>query len=342
MALIPTPLRPQIGDLEATDLRTHLLAGDASSILVLRALGLGDFLTAVPALRALRRGYPDSRITLATPAALAPLLPLTGAVDDLRPTLGLGQLGRPDPVPDLVVNLHGSGPESVADAVGTGAAAILTHAHPDFPDLPGPAWRNDGHEVERWCRLVAAGGLAPVGPAAAGLAADRSDLRLARPDRDSPAPGAVVVHPGSTAAGRRWPAERFGAVAGRLAALGHRVVVTGVADEAGLARTVLEAGGLPASASLVGRLDLAELAVLVADAALVVSGDTGVAHLASAYRTPSVVVFGVSSPERWGPPADGPHRVLWRGPDGLAEITVEEVAEAARAQLGLPCAGIAG
>jgi len=45
----------------------------------------------------------------------------------------------------------------------------------------------------------------------------------------------------------------------------------------------------------------------------VISGDTGVAHVASLYRTPSVVLFGPVAPSRWGPPAGGPHLVLWHG-----------------------------
>jgi ADP-heptose:LPS heptosyltransferase len=66
-------------------------------------------------------------------------------------------------------------------------------------------------------------------------------------------------------------------------------------------------------AVLAGRTDLADLAALVAGARLVVCGDTGVAHLASAYATPSVVLFGPVSPALWGPPVDGPHITLWRG-----------------------------
>jgi ADP-heptose:LPS heptosyltransferase len=77
---------------------------------------------------------------------------------------------------------------------------------------------------------------------------------------------------------------------------------------------------------------------LVATARLVICGDTGVAHVATAYRTPSVLLFGPVSPHLWGP-LHGPHQVLWHGgtgdtfaeePDpGLLKITTEEVLDAA-------------
>ncbi|MCM0676386.1 glycosyltransferase family 9 protein, partial [Micromonospora phytophila] len=94
----------------------------------------------------------------------------------------------------------------------------------------------------------------------------------------------------------------------------------------------------PAAAVLAGRTDLAALAALVADGRLVVSGDTGVAHLATGYGTASVVLFGPVPPARWGPPPERPrHRALWAGArdwprwDGvgshptLAGIEVDEV-----------------
>ena len=59
--------------------------------LVLRARGVADLLTAVPALRAIRRAFPDELLQLAAPASLPPLVKLTGSVDELVPTAGLAQ-----------------------------------------------------------------------------------------------------------------------------------------------------------------------------------------------------------------------------------------------------------
>ncbi len=146
--------------------------------------------------------------------------------------------------------------------------------------------------------------------AAHGVAADPADLLLAAPPAASPAPGATVVHVGAGYGAKEWPAPRFAAVAAALRRTGHAVVVTGSAAQRPRAMAVAAAAELPAGAVLAGRTPLAELAALIAEARLLISGDTGVAHLASAYRTPSVVLFGPAPVDEWGPPADGPHRAL--------------------------------
>ncbi|TDD30221.1 glycosyltransferase family 9 protein [Actinomadura sp. KC06] len=297
-------------------------------ILVLRALGLGDLLTAVPALRALRRGSPGARITLAAPAALGPLARSTGAVDDVLPADGLAPLPPTGPV-DTAVNLHGSGPQSHRLLAARRPGRLLAFASAEAGHAAGPAWDPDEHETARWCRLVSA----------YGFDADPGDLDLAAPEAASPAPGAAVVHPGAAYPARRWPADRFAAVAAALRDAGERVVVTGGPGEAHLARRVVDLAGLDDDADLSGRTSLRELAALVAGARLVVCGDTGVAHLATAFRTPSVLLFGPTPPARWGPPDRDEHRVLWagrrgdpHGPEpspGLLEISADQAVEAA-------------
>ncbi|WP_410821348.1 glycosyltransferase family 9 protein [Micromonospora sp. 050-3] len=273
-------------------------------ILVLRALGVGDLVTAVPALRALRAAYPSRELALAAPGWLAPLVDLVGGVDRLVDTAGLERPLRVSSAPRVAVNLHGRGPQSHRLLAATRPGRLLAYASPDAGHADGPRWVVDEHEVDRWCRLLSW----------YDIPADRADLALRRPGPTEVPSGVTLLHPGSKIPAKRWPAERFAALARALTDQGHRVLLTGSADERALAARVADAAGLSSDAVLAGRTDLGALAALVADARLVVSGDTGVAHLATGYGTPSVVLFGPVPPAHWGPPPDRPrHRVLWAG-----------------------------
>ncbi|MGR6967138.1 glycosyltransferase family 9 protein [Geodermatophilus sp. URMC 61] len=300
---------------------------------VLRPLGLGDLLTGVPAIRALRAAVPDHRLVLATTTALEPLAALIDAVDEVLPARELEPLDWSGPPPELAVDLHGKGPASHVVVADLRPDRLLTF---DSPGYPGPTWYPDEHEVRRWCRLVSEGLGVDAGPDA---------LDLAVPPVPSPAPaGVALVHPGAAFPGRRWPAGRFAAVARNLAAAGLDVRITGGPAEVSVAREVAEGAGLGEGAVLAGRTTTLELAAVVAGARVVVSGDTGMAHLATAYRRPSVVLFGPVSPALWGPPVRAGkrgtlHVVLWHG-DGtgdpwgteldpaLARISVDEVTAA--------------
>jgi ADP-heptose:LPS heptosyltransferase len=299
---------------------------DSQRVVALRALNLGDLLVVVPALRALRRHFPDHELTLVTHGWLEPVAELVGGIDVFRPTRGLAPLTAPRR-PSVAVDLHAAGAESAAALDALDPRGRIGFARPGWP---GPVWWPGGHERRRWCDLLVA----------YGIAADPDDLLLLPPQVPSPAPGASVVHVGAGYGAKEWPVERFAAVAAALRAGGHRVVVTGSAGQRTRALAVADGAGLGPDAVLAGRTGLAELAALVAGAALLVSGDTGVAHLASAYRTPSVVLFGPAPVEEWGPPEDGPHRVLTvealrRGdpfaadPDpALLGVTVQDVLDA--------------
>ncbi|WP_369132414.1 glycosyltransferase family 9 protein [Modestobacter sp. I12A-02662] len=294
---------------------------------MLRPLGLGDLLTGVPAIRAIRTAVPGHRLVLATTRALAPLAGLIDAVDEVLPAVELEPLDWPGPPPELAVDLHGKGPASHVVVAGLHPRRLLTF---DSPGYPGPTWYPDEHEVRRWCRLVSEG---------LGVDCDPDALDLRVPDVEPPVRDVAVVHPGAAFPGRRWPAERFAAVARHLTAAGERVVVTGGPAERDLARQVAELAGLEEEAVLAGTTTSLELAAVVAAARVVVCGDTGVAHLATAYRRPSVVLFGPVSPALWGPPPRAQHVVLWHG-DGtgdpwgteldpaLARVAVDEVVDA--------------
>ncbi|MFF6825844.1 glycosyltransferase family 9 protein [Streptomyces longwoodensis] len=281
-------------------------------VLVLRALGLGDLLAGVPALRALRRAFPGHELVLAAPADLAPVARATGAVDRLLPASAPGRavphrLDWTGPPPDVAVDLHGNGPPSHRLLQALRPQRLLAFAHPGTPEIEGPPWYAEEHERARWCRLLEA----------YGIPADPTDLRLPRPAGPSPAPGAVVLHPGAGAPSRCWPLDRYAAVADTVRGRGLRVVVTGGPGEDDLVAGLAKQAALPDTDLFGGGLPYRRLAALVAGARAVVSGDTGLAHLAVAHATPSVTLFGPTPPSRWGPPDAPRHQVLWHpGPDG--------------------------
>lgn len=295
------------------------------TVLALRALGLGDLLTAVPALRALARAFPCRSRVLAAPGALGPLALHARAAEHVHHTRPLAPLDPGLSGADLAVNLHGKGPESLRLLEATRPRRLISFGS------DGPEWSREEHEVARWCRLLEE----------SGIPSDPSDLDVDPPPRHVPqvAVGATLVHPGAASGSRRWPVERFAAVVRSERAAGRPVVITGGPEEVDLAELLAELTGLPEQHVFAGRTDLMGLAALVGAAGRVVCGDTGVAHLATALRTPSVVLFGPVTPELWGPPRDRPwHRVLWAGhegdphgdePDaGLLEIQVADVLEA--------------
>jgi ADP-heptose:LPS heptosyltransferase len=315
-----------------------------ATVLVLRALGLGDLCTAVPALRALSAHFPQHRVLLAAPAWQRPLAVAAGVHDIVAVQGAIGSPADLEPLPDhlrgvdVAVNLHGRGPESSRRLETLRPRRLIAFEHEAVErTMCGPRWLPDEHEVRRWCRLLTE----------VGIDADPSDLQLPSPEITPPEPGVVVVHPGAASAARRWPGERFAAVVSGLVRAGHRVAVTGSGGEVPLCEHVAEVGSTSGSGEVVvlaGRTSVTELAATVASAVAVITNDTGVAHLATAFSTPSVVLFGPTPPHRWGPPPSPLHRAIWTGrtgdphaahvDPGLLEIGVDEVLGSVREVIG--------
>lgn len=310
-------------------------ARNARTVLVLRALGLGDFCTGLPALTMLRNALPQHRIVLAAPRQFAPLARLAGTVDEVVHGHELEPLVRPPRRPELAVDLHGNGPGSRRLLRDCAPHRLLAY------NRAGPQWRADEHEVNRWCRLLTDGLPIPGAefPSVVGA--------LPAPRITTEHAGVVVLHCGAKSAARRWPPERFAALAILLRSRGYPVVVTGGPGETRLARAIARAAG----ARALDALSLLGLLALVARARLVVCGDTGVAHVASNYAVASVVLFGPVSPVIWGPPPHPRHQALWHGdgngdphgsaPDrALLAISVAEAAEAAERALAAGMMGL--
>jgi len=309
---------------------TRALLSKGARVGVFRALYLGDLLCAIPAVRALKRANPSMALTLlGLPRAsefaarfahyfeafiAIPPTPELHAADS-NP-LGLAEARAECRARsfDAVLQLHGSGPQSNAVVLGMGAKHVAGF-HPSGAPPPegGSFWPHPerGTEVERLLALVSALGIPGAGT---GLefpitAEDEAAYEALARRQGLRAGEYVCVHPGGKLASRRWPPASFARVADALAAQDYRVVFTGTASERGITREVRDAMRHEA-VDVAGETRLGALGVLIDRAALLVSNDTSVVHIAAALGTPSVTVACGSDTARWAPADASLHRTL--------------------------------
>jgi len=147
----------------------------------------------------------------------------------------------------------------------------------------------------------------------------------------------VVINPGAGWGAKRWPVDRYGAVAKGLSALGFGMVVNAGPEEVDLAREVVAASD---GTAIFAVPSLVELIALMRRSSLTIAGDTGPLHLACALGKPVVGIFGPTDPARNGPygcdfrvlrhPESKRDHSRRREPEaGLLTITPEEVLGAA-------------
>ncbi len=302
--------------------------GKAEKVAVLRALpGLGDLLCAVPALERLRAAMPNAHVALIGLASAREFVTrYTALIDELISIPGFPGLPEQpvDPAAvttflttmqarrfDLAIQMHGSG--GVTNVVTALLGAKLNAGyhvagswHPTGAFIPYPCALP---EPSRWTALADHMSLPEVdhGIGFPIVEAERHAIATLQPVGRY-----AIVHPGASEPERRWPADRFAVVADALAKQGYRVVLSGTTAEAPITAAVANAMCAP-SLDLAGRTSLGTLAALVEGAALLVTNDTGVSHLAVAVGTPSVVLFLASDRARWAPLDADRHRCVGSG-----------------------------
>jgi ADP-heptose:LPS heptosyltransferase len=298
-------------------------------IAIFRALQLGDLLVAVPAMRALRTAFPRAHLTLIALPWASELVPRLPWLDDFLAFPGHPALPERAPEPgalaafftraaqlhfDLAIQLHGSG-EITNGIVARLGARQVAGFHPDGAACPDPrwfvTWPDRGREAERLLGLPLHLGAAQTSLALefALCTEDRAETERLWGAAGGRAEQYICVHPGARLRSRRWPAERFAQVAEALRGKGLRVVLTGSAGDAQAVSGFRAALGEPI-VDVSGRTSLGGLAAMIADARLLLSNDTGVAHLAAALRTPSVIVCSGADAQRWAPLDQRRHRML--------------------------------
>ena len=296
----------------------------STRILIVRLSALGDIVHAVPVLSAIRRHDPSAEIDWLVEESYAAVL---GMVDGLRRRVivrarengtrgrdvvfasGIGYLKAAAYLRrqryDIALDLQGL-LKSAAWARVSGATRVIgfapghlrePHAARLYTETVVPP--EAPHVIQKNLAMAAQLG-APVSPFTLPLSpVPSATLSAAVHDAVGPARYAVL-NPGAAWPNKRWPPERFGALA---EALLHRFglvsFVTWGPSERLLAEEIVRGSG--GAARLAPPTEIADLAALMRGAALVVSGDTGPLHIAAAMGAPIVGLFGPTRPERNGP-----------------------------------------
>jgi ADP-heptose:LPS heptosyltransferase len=291
-----------------------------ADILVIKFSALGDVVMAFPAFARIRAGHPNAPITLLTTPpfeALAKASPYFDRVwADGRPDGGLGWLG-------LILRLRRARFARVYDLQGNDRTRLIRRALGPFAPVWSEAGPAEMHPLERHARQLQQAGIWPDAPTAP-MSAPAPDVSwlIGGADRAPGARPVALLIPGSAATRplKRWPAERYGALAAALIERGFDVAVIGAEPERALAGIIRQAA--PAVRDLTGKTDLAAIARLAASAAIVVGNDTGPTHLAAAAGAPTVALFSSDSSPALSAPR-GAVTVVQR--DTLTDLDVAEV-----------------
>jgi heptosyltransferase I len=342
-------------------------------VLIVRVGAMGDVLHALPAAAALRSLHPDWHIGWAIEPRWLPLLKADSGVlgpSERGPAMPLvdrtyfaaTRAWKQQPLSrttirdisslrrellserfDLCVDMQGSIRSAVIGRM-SGAERLVGPAEPrEAPArwFYGQEIREHAvHIVEQGCELLGGAMGEVLRPAKVLLPVDEvaeefCDALLARTVPEGS--DFVVIAPTAGWGAKEWPAERYGRVAAELARSGYRVLVNGASTSDPSAEAVVEASG---GSAIAVPCSLAELIALTRRASLVIAGDTGPLHLASALEIPVVGLFGPTDPARNGPyrtrsrvlrhaTSQRDHSRHSETEQGLLQITTDEVIGAA-------------
>jgi heptosyltransferase-1 len=352
-------------------LKADLRDGTLERILIVRLSSMGDVIHTLPAAQALRAAFPQAMIGWLiekrwVELLCAPGTPLRGPrsaqrplVDWVHPVNLVGwrksffSLSTAQSIAkvwndiraahyDVAVDLQGAIRSAVL-ARWSGAPAVYGVAEPR--ESPASLWytrriiTHGAHVIEQQLSVAEAITQGSVKRPRVELPRDPAvEVRMSQRLAEKRTTDFAILNPGAGWGAKRWPAERYGKVAGELAALGLRTILNYGPGEQELAEAAQCASGGAAEAM---DCSITDLIALTRRARLFIGGDTGPLHLAAALGIPVVAIFGPTDPARNGPygtrsmvlrnPASATTHARNPKPDaGLLEIEADAVVAAAR------------
>ena len=346
-------------------------------LLIVRLSAMGDVIHALPAVSALREAYPDATIGWLIEERWAELLcapptPRRGARSVQRPLVdwvhtvnltawrkSLGTIATLQKIATVWNDVRSAGYDVALDLQGAIRSALLArwsgvrtvYGAAETRESPASLWYtrtavpSGSHVIEQNISVAEAVAQRKMKIPRVELPRDsQAESRIALRLSEQGITDFAILNPGAGWGAKRWPAERYGQVAGKLASGGIRAVVNYGPGEESLAQEVEAAS---AGAAMVMKFSLTDLIALTRRARLFVGGDTGPMHLSAALGVPVVAIFGPTDPARNGP--YGTQNIVLRNtasmtshsrraqPDrGLLEISADAVFAAACKMLAKP------
>jgi heptosyltransferase II len=317
-------------------------AHDVSSIVVRAPNWVGDAVMSVAALRELRRFFPNSHITVVSKPGTSDVFAGADYIDDVLVYNRTGLKSFFDQVNawkqrefDLALLFQNAFEAAAISFMArvplrVGYATerrgfLLSHA------VPVPQWKNERHEVFYYLNLVAelerlltGSAVEPSGPDTAISVSDNQKRQARRllMERKATAKPLVLLCPGSVnSRAKRWPAERYAALADQFVETGATVALIGAPSELDVSQTVAALTRRPALV-LTGQTRVSEVIALISIADVLITNDTGPAHIGAAVGTPTLVIFGPTNPLTTSP--FGPAGEIIRQPPECAPCMLRD------------------
>lgn len=299
-------------------------------VLVVKLRSIGDTVLATPSLIALRRFLPDARIDILLEDWVAPVLKGFDAVDNAI-AVGPGNFSRFNVMRrlrharyDVAFNLHGGTTSTFFTAASRAKhrvgyseyqySFLYNHLYSSSADF----WkRQPTHSAEQQLALLGFAGV-PV--------EDRPKSKLTVSQAAVDSLGAkmrrqgfqisdlkfkiALLHPAAAFATKQWAAENFARVAEHLSSLGLQAVAIAARSESEVLNKLEASSRVPVVAF--NDLTLPEITALASMSRIFVGNDSGIAHIAAALNTPSVVIFGSSNRDHWRPWTDAPNEIVYK------------------------------
>lgn len=298
-------------------------------ILVRGTNWIGDAVMSIPALKRLRNAFPAAAITLHTRTwaegifrdadFIDEILPFDISGSKLRDALGQARLLREKKF-DIAILLPNSFESALTARIANvpkrfgyasdGRSFLLTNA------IKIPEWKNTRHEAFYYLNLINEVERDLLSEEISFDAPPSGDLPVSGERREKarelfiehgidPSKKMVAFGVGSTnSRAKRWPAACYAALNDRLQKeLGVNIILVGGPDEIDVSNEVCDLSGQK-PAILTGKTDLAEAVAVLAGVDMLISNDMGLAHIAPAVGTKTLVIFGPTNPETTRPFSD--------------------------------------